>query len=129
MNISSISSAVPNFKACVISKGNWTPHLAINFAVNSEVNKLSSGNYDVIAEMHHKKAGAKDINHSEGENLYKLSIRSIPTQPTWFDKLKERLGLLPKVNVTRHFHREDSLISIMDLKINAEKYAKKLRIK
>ena len=129
MNILPVNETTTNFKGCIIAKGNWTPKLAIKFAQNAEVSKLSAGGYDLIARMKSKRASIFDKHHHRNEKLYKLVISAMPEKPTFWDKCKNALGLLPTVSVTRLYHRERSLMRLMDSRINAKEYSRDLDIR
>ena len=129
MNILPINeTTTTNFKARIITKGNWTPNLATQFTQNTEVSKLSAGGYDLIARMKSKRASIFDKHHHLNEKLYKLVISAIPEKPTFLDKCKNALGLLPTISVTNLYHRERSLMRLMDSRINAKEYSRDLDI-
>ena len=127
MNITPINNTNPSFNGKIINKGQWSKYLLDAFNNNPEVIKLASGKKDIIANMSRKYAGKNDINHFHGEDIYKLSLKARP----------ENAGLLRKiiswfsfpVRVTRAYHSEDSMCRIINDRMDAERFSKKLNIK
>ena len=117
-----------NFYGKIITKGQWTNELSGYFKTNQEVQKLASGNYNIIAKMSEKISGTNDRNHVAGLPIYKLTLKAIPEKNSLWEKFKLLFGLSPKIEVTRHHHIEPSMRLLIDERINADKYTKLLGI-
>lgn len=126
MNITPINNANPNFNGKIITKGAWTQFLWENFNNNPEVIKLASGKNDIIAKMSRKYAGVNDMNHFVGEEIYKLTLKTLPEKANIFDRIK--FWLTPPVKVTKAYHCESSMKRLFERRIDANRYAKKLNI-
>lgn len=116
-----------NFNGNIITRGKWTPALKEAFINNKEVKKLASGKHDIIGKMSKQKTNAYDVNHNQGESLYKLTLEATSSIS---DKIKSFLGLNKKsVKIMQSYHSEDSTSKIMNQRINSDTIAKKLNIK
>lgn len=129
MNIQSVNNkGNASFGGRIITKGQWTNGLSEYFKNNQEVQKLASGDYNIIAKMSKKISGTNDRNHAAGLPIYKLTLKAIPEKSSLWEKFKLLFGLSPKIKVTRHHHMEPSMKHLMDERINADKYTKLLGI-
>ena len=127
MNISN-NSRNKSFKGRIVVKGASTPQLTETIYNNQGLKKLSSSKHNIIAKFDKKYAHDHDWDHVVGTPIYKLTIVSNPEKPNFIDKVKQKLGIVPKVKVTRHYHHEDSLIKLINRNVHADEYAKKLNI-
>ena len=128
MNISEINSTSPNFNGKIITKGKITPYLQDEILNNKELQKLASGEKDILVRIKNKKERNYHVNHAKGEMLYRLSVESKKQNETLADKVKSFLGLTTKVNLSKAYHSEVSTASIIKKRINAKFLAKKLNI-
>lgn len=128
MNISEINSISPNFNGKIITKGKITPYLQDEILNNKELQKLASGEKDILVRIKNKKERNYHVNHAKGEMLYRLSVESKKQNETLADKVKSFLGLTTKVNLSKAYHSEVSTASIIKKRINAKFLAKKLNI-
>ena len=125
MKIAPINTTQPNFNGKIIKKGHWTQELTNVFDTNPEVQKLIQGDKDIIAKMSSK---LRSHYFEKPEETFKLKLISIPEKPTFMDKVKLFLGLLPHKNVTKNYHRSFRLNNLFDIRINAQRYAEELKI-
>lgn len=128
MNISEINSTSPNFNGKIITKGKITPYLQDEILNNKELQKLASGEKDILVRIKNKKERKYHANHAKGEMLYRLSVEPKKQNETLVDKVKSYLGLTTKINLSKAYHSEDSTVSIIEKRINANFLAKKLNI-
>ena len=126
MNILNNNSVMPNFNGSIKMNRRYPEIFKNAFKNNPEVQKLAEGDYKLIPELKCKRANQWDINHSLGEDLYKLSITAKKEKPSFTERLKYIFGKAPKVNVTRSYHCLSSLINIMSKRIDANRYSTKL---
>lgn len=117
-----------SFSGKIITNGEWTERLSERFKSNQEVQKLASGDYNIIAKMSKKLSGNNDQNHIAGLPIYKLTLKAIPEKTSLWERFKFVFGLSPKIKVTRHHHIEPSMELLIDERINADKYTKLLGI-
>ena len=122
MNISPINSNNTNFKGKVIIKGTWTQELKDAILNNAEVKQLAAGKKDIIAHMKSKRAPKKDMWHYPKQPLYSLSLMSRSEEPSFWEKVKTFFNVLPKINVTRAYHSETGMLSIINQRIKAKRY-------
>lgn len=124
MKISAINNT-PNFEGRIITKGAWTNTLREQFEHNPEIIKLAAGEKDIIGNMSSRIARSS-VHHSGGEELFKLTLKAAPSKMTLKEKIKDFFGFLPIINITANYHRENSMLRIMQERINASKYSKRL---
>ena len=129
MNINTINSTNPNFNGRILTKGRWPEGLKKSFLENPEVNKIAQeAKYDIIGKMSSMRAKRNDFKHYYGEPLFKLTLIAKKENPTFIDKVKAFIGLLPKVKITRNYHCESSMESIMSKRLKATRIKEKLDI-
>lgn len=129
MNIQLINNrSNTSFGGKIITKGQWTKHLAEHFINNHEVQKLASGDYNIIGKMSEKISSTNDLNHVAGLPIYKLTLKAISEKSSLWENFKLLFGLSPKIKVTRYHHTEPSMKRLIDERINADKYSKILGI-
>lgn len=120
MNINTINSTNPNFNGRILTKGRWPERLKKSFLENPEVNKVAQETkYDIIGKMSSMRAKRSDYNHYYREPLFKLTLIAKEENPTFIDKVKAFIGLLPEVKITHNYHRESSMESIMNRRLQA----------
>lgn len=128
MNITPITNNQTNFDGKILTEGHWMPYLKESFINNPEVQKMASGSHDIIGSLSCKTARKNTNRYYQGQKLFKLSIRAQKENPTLLDKIKSRFGLLPKVNVTKHYHSDAGIKILMEGRVNAEKYKDRLNL-
>lgn len=128
MNIAAINDANPNFNGKILTKGKASQYLKNEILNNTELKKLASGENDVLVKIKNRKEKYHHINHEKGETLYQLSVEFRKEKPSLLEKFKSFLGLVPQVKITKNFHSEDTALMLMEERVNAQRYAKKLNI-
>lgn len=122
MNINPINQSIPNatsFEGKIITKGKWPDVLREEFRNHYAFRNIEKSNYNIIGKM--KTAKSKgDVNHMEGEKLYKLVLSAQKEKPTFGEKMLYFLGLTPKIEVTRHYHSYDGMSRLMLQRIKPE---------
>ena len=112
MKILPVNNTSPNFNGKIITKGPWTDYLKEGFERNPDIIKLASGKKDIIGELSHKKA-KRSVHHSQGEDIYKLKLKAVPSEMGILDKIKYILGITPEVPVRRDYHKGRCLDYLM----------------
>lgn len=130
MNISPINNTNLNFNGKVITKGSWTPALKKAFQENIEVrNVAQKSNYDIIGILTRMRTPKNDLEHFQGDNLYKLTIAAMNEKPTWKEKLNAIFNKYDhKAEVTENYHSEEGIVQIMESALVSHKIRKKLNI-
>ena len=126
MNITTINNNNTNFNGKLITKGKASEYLKNEILKNTELKKLASGENDILVKVKNKKETGYHVNHAKGDTLYQLSIEARKEKPSLVDKIKSFLELVPQVKISKNFHSEDTLVAIMEERVEAQKYAKKL---
>lgn len=127
MNILPVNNnSQTNFNGRIITKGKWPGKLKEAFVENKEVKKLASGDHDIVGTLSRKKAGMYDINHYQGEKIYRLRLDA---QNNVVDGIKRILGINPKsVQICQGYHSEKSTAEIISTRINADEISNKLNL-
>ena len=125
MNILPINNN-PNFNGRIIKKGHWTNDLNTVFENNPEVQKLRQRKRNIIAHMSNSKKKYSPC--CRLEDVYKLTLTSVPPQPTLWDKIKLFFGCMPSISLTRHYHREFSTENLIRWNIDSKTFAEKLKL-
>lgn len=115
-----------NFNGKVITKGKWPHILEKRFRLNTEVQKLAAGEYDIIGNLSHKISNGKDKKHYKGQNIYKVSIQALKENASILDRIKMFFGLAPKENLSKNYHSLDTSIDVIDTRVNSENLKEKL---
>lgn len=128
MNIQPINNSSLNFSGKIITRGKWPVTMINAFEFNPEVQKLASGEFNIIGKVSRKKPSKDDIYHYENERLYKLSIIAMPEKATLMDNVKYLFGMLPKINLTQKYHSDATMVNLMKERIQFNSYKEKLGI-
>lgn len=128
MNIQQINSSTPNFNGKIITRGKWPTVMKNAFEFNPEIEKLASGEFNIIGKVSRRKPFKDDFYHYENDRLYKLSIIAMPEKATLMDNIKYLFGMLPKINLTRNYHSSATMIDLMKERIKFNSYKEKLGI-
>lgn len=115
------------FEGRLIPKGKWTPSLLKSFENNSEIQKLISGEYDIVAKMN-RQIAKKNEYYFKGTPLYSLTLSAEKPNLSFIEKFKNFFKSNKELKVAQNYHTEDGLLSIIDVRANAEKYKKILGI-
>lgn len=122
MNINPINQSIPNatsFEGKIITKGKWPEVLREEFTNHYAFRNIEKSNYNIIGKMKTTKSKG-DVNHMEGQKLYKLVLSAQKEKPTLSEKILYFLGLTPKIEVTRHYHSYDGMSRLMLKRIKPE---------
>ena len=122
------NSQPPSFAGQLILNGKYNKAFDKALRSNSEISKLVSGEKDIVAKISSRKAKHYTLNHFKGETLYKLAFEARSANPTILDKIKSYVGLFPKVNLSTHYHSEDTIVDMIEKRVDAKKCAKALNI-
>ena len=120
MQISSVNLTENNinFERNLKIKGQWPKKMKEAFVTSPYVQKLNSGEKDVVARLssHYvsEKEGRLNGNHNEGDIIYKIYI-SLVNEGFW-SELADNLHLIKRKSITQNFHRERGLIKCFDEK-------------
>ena len=128
MNITAINNTNTNFNGKILTQGKASQYLKNEILNNTELKKLASGENDIIVKIKNKKENGYHVNHAKGETLYQLSIEARKEKPSLVDKVKSFLNIVPHAKISQNYHSEDTLVTLMKERLNAQKFAKKLNI-
>lgn len=133
MNVLPINTSNPNFDGKIIKKGHWTSDLNEVFDNHPELQKLKQSDKDIIAKMSTSwKMYPISVKHTslgyKLEDVYKLTLTSMPKEPSLWDKVKLFLGFMPSASLTRHYHREFNTENLIRWNLNAKRFVKKLKL-
>ena len=119
MNILPINNN-PSFNGRIITRGTWTKNLKKTFIENPEVQKLASGEMNIVGDMSHRKYFSFiDRIHSFGEDTYKLKLYAEKENPTLLEKIKNFFGFNNALDLTLLYHKEESTIEKINRRIKA----------
>lgn len=121
MHIKSINNSNPNFNGSYCFKGPWTA--TMRETTEPLLKELAKGNKDIIANMSTKRTFFSRF-HKFGEVLYKPSIIAQKENMTFIEKIKNKLGILPKreTEITSHYHRESSTQRLLKERLIIDKF-------
>ena len=129
MNINPINHTnSTSFNGKLILKGNWPKHLADELKEHYAIKQIAKSEYDVVATMLSKKATKNTDSYSKGEQIYKVILSAIKEKPTKQEKLNYKSDNYPKIELSEHFHSDESTASILLKKIKPEVLSKNLNI-
>lgn len=125
MNILLINSTYnqknTNFNGKIITIGNgWNSKIKNTFRFNPEIINLAQGEHDVIGKLYSKKASSFDLNHSQGEPVFRLDLMIGNSKFGFINKIKAALGLLPKVKLIKDYHCEESFLDKLQKRPDVE---------
>ncbi len=126
MNILPINTSTnTNFNGKVITRGTWPIGADTFFETMPEVvNAAKNSKYNIIGKMHCK--STQDSPFYSKILRYKLTISAEKENPTLFDKIKNLLGLNPKMKLSQHHHREDRYPEMLTNRIKENTLTEKL---
>ena len=122
MNINPVNQSISNstsFQGKVVAKGKWPEILKDEFKNHYAFKNIEKSGYNIVGKLKTKKSKG-DINHMEGERLYKLVLRAEKEKPSFGEKFLYMLGMTPKMEVTKHYHSFDGLSRLMLQRIKPE---------
>ncbi len=130
MNILPINNnSNTNFNGRILTIGHgWNEKIKNAFVENSEIKKLAEGKVDIIGKLRTRRAEYGDFNHCLNEPLYKFDLMVGKSKSPIINKIAAYLGILPKVKMVRGYHGEDSFISRLNNRPNAEQLKSRFKI-
>lgn len=104
------------FTGQIITKGPWPENLRKAFENSPKVKELADGASDVVAHIKKyvvsDREGFNNRDHSPGEKLYRISISFVDNN--WYSRLADTLKIIPRIKLTSNYHRENSMIKLLD---------------
>ncbi len=104
------TNKAPKFNGKLIIKGDDLPNSVKSYLMNSEAIKNLTVNNDVVVHSSSRYAVSDDVWHELGEKLFKLKI-SILKEGSLFDQVKDFFHLIPRKELSKHYHSIDGTIS------------------
>ena len=104
------TNKAPKFNGKLIIKGDDLPNSVKSYLKDSETIRNLTAKNDVIVHSLSKYADIGDVWHEVGEKLFKLKI-SILKEGSLFDQVKDFFHLIPRKELSKHYHSIDGTIS------------------
>lgn len=117
MNISPINNYQnTNFNGKVITRGSWPKGVDKYFELMPQVAEVAKNSkYNIIGKMHCKTTQY----HPFDDKIlrYRLTISAEKENPTLLDRIKNLLGLNPKIRLSQHHHRGERYPEMLEDRI------------
>ncbi len=117
MNISPINNYQnTNFNGKVITRGHWPEGVDRYFqSMPQVVEAAKNSRYNIVGKMHKKTL--QDYPFYDEITRYRLTISAEKENPTLLDRIKNFLGLNPKIRLSQHHHRGERYPEMLEDRI------------